>query len=101
VVDFPAILQIIRGNGHDVVPGIEVAAQATRTIPLLEPDWWACYPPVPTTRLLGALRLLWEKGRPAQEPYSSAWERGEDSATVSAEEWDVVRRTVLYFRSIA
>ncbi|HZO87008.1 MAG TPA: sugar phosphate isomerase/epimerase [Chthonomonadaceae bacterium] len=100
VIDFPAILDIVRQNGHDVLPAIESAAQATRTIPLLEPDWWACYPPTPATRLVPALRLLWEKGRPADEPYSSAWERGADSATVAAEEWDVVRRSVNYFRSL-
>jgi len=100
VIDFPAILEIVGGNGHEVLPGIEVAAQATRTIPLLEPDWWDGYPLRTAASLLGALRILWAKGRPAGEPYSSAWERGEDSAAVSAEEWDVVRRSVDYFRTI-
>ncbi|MBV9851331.1 MAG: sugar phosphate isomerase/epimerase [Armatimonadetes bacterium] len=100
VIDFPAILGIIRRNGHDVLPGIEIGAQATRTIPLLEPDWWACYPPTTTTQFLPALCLLWEKGRPQDEPYSSAWERGADSATVAAEEWDVLRRSVAYFQGL-
>ncbi len=100
VIDFPAILQIVRNNGHRVIPGNEVAAQPTRTIPLLEEGWWDCYPPTPSRTLIAALRVLWEKGRPAHEPYSSAWERGEDSATVAAEEWDVVRRSTAYFRSI-
>lgn len=101
VVDFPAILAILRNNGHAVLPGIEIAAQPTRTIPLLEPGWWECQLPTPATRLIPALRLLWEKGRPFDEPYSSAWERGEDSATVCAEEWDVLNRSISYFRSIA
>ena len=100
VVDFPAILRIINSNGHDVLPGIEIAAQATRTILLLELDWWDHYPPVPATQLVPALQLLWAKGRPQDEPYSSAWERGEDSETVSAEEWDRVRRSVGYFREL-
>jgi hypothetical protein len=100
VVDFPAILEIVRANGHGVLPGIEIAAQATRTIPFLEDDWWACYPERPTTSLVAALRLLWEKGRPAEEPYSSAWERGEDSEAVSAEEWAIVRKSAEYFRTI-
>lgn len=99
VVDFPVILQIISGNGHDLLPGIEIAAQATRTIPLLELDWWEHYPPTSATQLIPALQLLWAKGRPQNEPYSSAWERGEDSVTVSAEEWDIVRRSVGYFRT--
>ena len=101
VVDFPAILDILKRNGGDVSYGIEIAAQATRTIPLLEMGWWACYPPIPATQLIPALKILWEKGRPMGEPYSSAWERGEDSEAVSAEEWDVVRRSVAYFKTIA
>ncbi len=100
VIDFPEILRIVRANGHDVFPGIEIAAQPTRTIPLLEPDWWDCYPPTSAASLIPALKVLWAKGRPADEPYSSAWERGEDSAAVSAEEWDVVRRSVDYFRRL-
>ncbi|HZT41186.1 MAG TPA: sugar phosphate isomerase/epimerase family protein [Chthonomonadaceae bacterium] len=101
VVDFPAILKIVAGNGWKaMLPGIEVGAQPTRTIPLLELSWWACYPPVPTTRLIPALRILWAKGRPADEPYGSAWERGSDSATVAAEEWEVVRASAAYFHSL-
>lgn len=101
VVDFPEILRIVRANGHDVLPGIEIAAQATRTIPLLEDGWWACYPPRLAAALLGALRILWRRGRPIGEPYSSAWERGEPSEVVAAEEWDIVQRSVDYFRGIA
>lgn len=100
VVDFPAILAAVRANGHDVRPAIEIAAQATRTVPILEPGWWAEYPPRDSLDLLPALRILWEKGRPADEPYSSAWERGEDSDTIAAEELDLVRRSVAYFRKI-
>lgn len=33
-----------------------------------------------------------------ERPYSSAWERGEGSAVVVAEEWDLVRRSVEYFQ---
>ncbi|MBW3622160.1 MAG: sugar phosphate isomerase/epimerase [Armatimonadetes bacterium] len=100
VVDFPAIMEILRKTGNEVTYGIEIAAQPTRTIPLLEVGWWACYPPTPATQLIPALQILWEKGRPMDEPYASAWERGADSQAVSAEEWDVVRRSVDYFRSI-
>ena len=101
VIDFAAILKIIGANGHPILPGIEIAAQPTRTIAVLELDWWEHYPPVPATRVVPALRILWERGRAADLPYSSAWERGEDSATVSAEEWDVVRRSAEYFRSLS
>src|SRR4029077_13114029 len=65
VIDFPAILDIVSKNGHDVTPGVEIAAQATRTIPLLEAEWWSCYPRRDAHDLTGALKVLWEKGRPA------------------------------------
>ncbi len=44
VIDFPAILRMVGANGHHVVPGIEIAAQAMRTIPILDPGWWTTYP---------------------------------------------------------
>lgn len=101
VVDFPAILEIARGNGHDILPGIEIAAQATRTIPLLEDTWWDCYPARQKEHLVEALRVLWAQGRPAEEPYSSPWERGENSEAVAADEWDIARRSAAYFRALS
>lgn len=102
VVDFPAILALVRANGFPhLLPGIEIAAQATRTIPLLEDGWWAEYPTREVRALLPALRILWAKGRPQEEPYSSAWERGEDSATVCAEEGKLVQESVAYFATLA
>jgi len=101
VVDFPAIIDSVSRNGHALLPGIEIAAQATRTVPWLAADWWACYPPSPASELRPVLQLLWEKGRPAGEPYGSAWEHGADSARVSAEEWDVLRKSVAYFHGLA
>jgi hypothetical protein len=98
VIDFPAILKRVRANGHEVLPAIEVAAQATRTVPLLEADWWTHYPTEQATRLPAALRVLWKQGRPQQEPYSSAWERGANSPSVCDEEWNIVRRSALYFQ---
>ena len=99
VIDFPAILEILRNNAHGMMPGIEVAWQATRTIPVLDPGWWAHYPPRDATTLLPALRLLWEKGRPADEPHSSAWELRDISEKVCKEEWEVLRGSVDYFRT--
>jgi sugar phosphate isomerase/epimerase len=100
VIDFPAILDIVSSNGHDVIPGIEIAAQPTRTIPFLDPGWWTCYPKRDAHELTAALKVLWAKGRPMQEPYSTAWERGENSPEVAAEEWELVRRSVSYFMGL-
>ena len=100
-IDFPAILQAVEANGFPhMLPGCEVAAQPTRTIPLLEETWWQCYPETPATSLIAALRVLWRHGRPPQESYSSSWERGADSAAVCEEEWTVLRESVEYFRKL-
>ena len=101
VVDFPRILEIVKNNGFtDLLPGIEIAAQATRTIPLLEASWWAEYPERDVRTLIPALQILWGKGRSATEPYSSAWERGENSEVVRAEEWRLLDESVAYFGRI-
>ena len=98
VIDFPAILAIVGANGHDVIPGIEIAAQATRTVPVFDLGWWSTYPPRNAAELIGPLQVLWSKGRPAGEPYSSAWERGAGAKEVLAEEEAVLKRSVQYFR---
>lgn len=101
VVDFPAILAAVRGNGFDpLLPGIEIAAQATRTIPWLDPGWWESYPPRDARELLPALRILWARGVAADVPYSSAWERGAGSAEIVDEEWRLVRESVAYFQGL-
>jgi sugar phosphate isomerase/epimerase len=100
VIDFPAILDIVDGNGHTLTPGIEIAAQPTRTVPLLDPGWWTCYPRRDAHELAAALKVLWAKGRPAHEPYSSAWERGEGSQEVAREEWKLLRESVEYFKTL-
>ena len=98
VVDFPKILKIVRSNGFaHLLPGIEIAAQATRTIPLLEESWWAEYPARDVRTLVPALQILWKHGRPQDEPYSSAWERGENSAAISTEEWYLLEESIKYF----
>ena len=100
VVPFAEILALAAGQ-PSLLPGIEIAAQPTRTIPLLDPGWWECYPEHHPARLREALAVLWKHGRPKEEPFSSAWERGDDSETVVREEWALVRQSVEYFRALA
>lgn len=97
VVDFPTILGIAQANGFPMFGGVEIAAQQTRTIPLLEDSWWAHYPADQPRYLPEALRVLWKHGRPQDEPYGSAWERGQSGEAVAAEEWEVLRKSAAYF----
>ncbi|MCX6379465.1 MAG: TIM barrel protein [Armatimonadetes bacterium] len=100
-IPFPEMLAIVAQNGHDVLPAIEVAAQATRTIPVNEVEWWAHYPVEQRAKYEAVTPFLEKHALPMDAPYSSAWERGESSAEVIAEEWLVVRESVAYFASIA
>ena len=101
VIDFPAILQIVHRNGHGVLPSVEIAAQATRTIPVLESTWWEHHRPEQIRHLIAALRLVWEKGQAQEAPYSSAWERGEITEAVVREEWELVERSLDYFARLS
>ena len=100
VIDFPSILDIVRSNGQAIIPGIEIAAQATRTIPLRDPEWWSTYPSRPDIDSLGAMKTLAEKGRPASEPYSSPWETGAEGVVVIEDEWSILKQSVDYFREL-
>lgn len=100
VIDFPAILQIVRANGHAVLPSIEIAAQATRTIPMLEASWWEPHRPEQAQYLVEALRTVWAQGQPQDAPYSSLWERGGSSEAIVQEEWDLVERSIAYFAAL-
>jgi 3-oxoisoapionate decarboxylase len=97
VVPFPEIIAQLPKNTS---LGCEIAAQQTRTIPLLESSWWQEHASSQHQYLHEALRTLWQSGRPQTQVYGSAWERGEDSESVSREEIEVVRRSAAYFQGI-
>ena len=100
VIDFPEILSIVSRNGHELMPGIEIAAQATRTIPVLESTWWDQLPAREAKEFAPTLQILWEKGKNKGEPYSSAWESGENSEKVSLEERSILEKSSRYFHSL-
>lgn len=100
VVDFPTILEIATQAECNVTSSIEIAAQATRTIPVLEPEWWSHYSAEQLRSFPLALKVLWDKGRPASEPYSSCWECGGNSEEVASDEIALVEASAEYFRSI-
>lgn len=100
VIDFPAILKALRASPHPLRPGIEVGAQMARLIPILDAGWWAEYPPRPAIDALPALRILWERGRPADAEWRTPWERGEPSAAILGDEMSTFERSVDYFAGL-
>jgi sugar phosphate isomerase/epimerase len=100
-VPFPEMLAIVAKNGHEVLPAIEMAAQSTRTIPVEQADWWAHYPADHRSHFEAVIPFLERHALPADIPYSSPYESGADSATVVADELELVRQSALYFGEIS
>lgn len=101
VVDFPAILEILRANGNSILPGIEIAAQPTRTIPILRGDWWKTFSDSHITQNAEILFNFVERhAQPWTNDSPSPWERGADSDAIVADELRVVEASVAYFRSL-
>jgi sugar phosphate isomerase/epimerase len=100
VVDFPRILDAVRAAPCALLPGIEVGAQPARLIPFLDAGWWSTYPPRIAQECLPPLRILWQHGRPQEEEWRSAWERGEPSVSVVEEEMRLFQQSVDYFRAL-
>jgi sugar phosphate isomerase/epimerase len=100
VIDWPAMLALLR----EVAPGaprqIELAALYARHIRLLEDDWWAGFPPRDVREVVPALRLLTRRARPDGEPWQSPWEREAPVEEVGQWERDQFEASVRYLRSI-
>jgi 3-oxoisoapionate decarboxylase len=100
VIDWPAMLALLR----EVAPGarqqIELAALYARHIRLLEDDWWSGFPPRDARDFVPALRLLARGARGADDPWQSPWEREAAVEEVGQWERDQFEASVRYLRSI-
>ncbi|MDE2127273.1 MAG: sugar phosphate isomerase/epimerase [Armatimonadetes bacterium] len=98
VINFRAIREALRTSEHALLPGVELAAQATRTIPMIDPAWWEEFAPRSVPQFLPVLQLLWSSGRPMLEPYGSVWERGGSAAAVAADEEALTLQSIRWFK---
>jgi sugar phosphate isomerase/epimerase len=100
VIDWPAMLALLR----EVAPGarhqIELAALYARHIRLLEDDWWAGFPPRDARELVPTLRLLTRNARGPDDPWQSPWERVAPAEEVERWERQQFEESVRYLRSI-
>jgi sugar phosphate isomerase/epimerase len=101
VIDWPAMLALLREVAPHARQQIELAALYARHIRLLEDDWWAEFPPRAAQEFVPALRLLAHNARGADEPWQSPWERGATAEEVAAWEREQVEASVRYLRSIS
>lgn len=99
-IPFREMFAVVAKNGYEVLPAIEMAAQATRTIPVQEADWWEHYPPQQKAYYEAVIPFLNKHALPADVPYSSLWESGAGSEEILTEEFEFVRQSVEYFASV-
>ncbi len=99
-IPFSALIETIQRASPEATFALEVAALSTRTIPILETSWHREFSDEQLYHLPQALRTLWKFGRPADAPYATAYERGEGSEAIAAEEWRCVERSLAYFAAL-
>jgi sugar phosphate isomerase/epimerase len=100
VIDWPAMLALLREVAPAARQQIELAALYARHIRLLEDDWWVGFPPRDARDLVPALRLLSRNARGANEPWQSPWELVAPAEEVERWEREQFDFSVQYLRSI-
>jgi 3-oxoisoapionate decarboxylase len=100
VVDFVGILDALSPYSSGILPAVEVAAQATRTIPVLDTEWWSTFDAGQISHLPEALGTVWSKGIAASEPYKSLWEQGKHTELVAEDEMTTVLRSIQYLKGL-
>jgi sugar phosphate isomerase/epimerase len=100
VIDWPAMLLLLREVAPEARAQIELAALYARHIRLLEDDWWAGFPPRDVRDFVPALRLLARNAHPESDPWQSPWER--EAAVEEVGQWErqQFEDSVRYLRSI-
>src|SRR5262245_33632781 len=101
VIDWPAMLALLREVAPGATHQIELAALYARHIRLLEDDWWGGFPPRDVREVVPALRLLTHHAQPPDAPWQSPWEREAPVEEVERWERDQFERSVSYLRSIS
>jgi 3-oxoisoapionate decarboxylase len=100
VIDWAAMLRLLR----EVAPGatyhIELAALYARHIRLLEDQWWDGYPPRDARELIPTLRFAARNARPADEPWQTPWERDAPDEEIELYERGQFEASVAHLRSI-
>jgi sugar phosphate isomerase/epimerase len=100
VIDWAAMLALLR----EVAPGasyhIELAALYARHIRLLEDEWWSGYPPRDARELIPVLRFVTRHARPADEPWQTPWERDAPDEEIELYERGQFEESVAHLRSI-
>lgn len=100
VIDWAAMLELLREVTPDATYHIELAALYGRHVRLLEDDWWNGYPPRDARELIPTLRFAARHARPADEPWQTPWERDAPDQEIALYERGQFEYSVEHLRSI-
>jgi sugar phosphate isomerase/epimerase len=100
VIDWAAMLELLRNIAPGATYHIELAALYARHIRLLEDEWWNGYPPRDARELIPALRFVARHARPANEPWQTPWERDAPDEEIELYEHGQFEYSVAHLRSI-
>ena len=77
VIDWQAMISLVRQLSPDATFHIELAALFARHIRFYEDAWWRGYPPRSAQDLLPTLRFAAQHAQPPDALWQTPWERGE------------------------
>jgi sugar phosphate isomerase/epimerase len=100
VIDWAAMLELVREVAPDATYHIELAALYGRHVRLLEDDWWNGYPPRDARELIPALRFAARHARPVDEAWQTPWERDAPDEEVELYERGQFEHSVAHLRSL-
>ena len=100
VIDWAAMLALLREVAPHASYHIELAALYGRHIRLLEDQWWEGYPPRDARELIPTLRFVARNFRPADEPWQTPWERDAPDEEVELYERGQFEASVTHLRSL-
>ncbi len=100
VIDWPAMITLIRSLAPHATYHIELAAIYARHIRLLEDDWWRGYAPRSAKELIPALRFAAMNMQPLDADWRSPWEAGAPFDACEAYERGQFERSVAYLNGL-
>jgi sugar phosphate isomerase/epimerase len=100
VIDWGAMLALLREVAPETTYHIELAAIYARHIRLLEDEWWNGYPARDVREVVPALRFVARHARPAGEPWQTPWERDASDDECEQYERRQFEDSVRHLRSI-
>jgi sugar phosphate isomerase/epimerase len=100
VIDWAAMLALLREVAPHAAQHIELAALYARHIRLLEDDWWNGYPARDVRDVVPALRFVAEHAQADDRPWHTPWERDAPDEEVELYERGQFEDSVAHLRSI-